>query len=106
MVESRYLSPEHLIRALKAGRFYASSGVELESFRYDPATKEYKIVIQGEQGVKYSTEFIGTMKDADFSSTPALDKDGNIAMPFNTAGMSRGWINPDGTRGTAIFKDE
>jgi L-asparaginase / beta-aspartyl-peptidase len=36
----------------------------------------------------------------------ALDKDGNIAMPFNTAGMSRGWINPDGTRGTAIFKDE
>ncbi len=76
MVESRDLSPEHLIRALKAGRFYASSGVELESFRYDAATKEYKIVIQGEQGVKYSTEFIGTMKDADFSSTPALDKDG------------------------------
>ena len=34
----------------------------------------------------------------------ALDKDGNIAMPFNTGGMSRGWINPDGTRGTAIFK--
>ncbi|MEO6172754.1 MAG: isoaspartyl peptidase/L-asparaginase [Arenimonas sp.] len=36
----------------------------------------------------------------------ALDKDGNIAMPFNTLGMSRGWINPDGSRGTAIFKDE
>lgn len=36
----------------------------------------------------------------------ALDRDGNIAMPFNTAGMSRGWIYPDGTRGTAIFKDE
>ncbi len=36
----------------------------------------------------------------------ALDKDGNIAMPFNTGGMSRGWINPDGSRGTAIFKDD
>jgi len=35
----------------------------------------------------------------------ALDCEGNIAMPFNTAGMSRGWINPDGSRGTAIFKD-
>jgi L-asparaginase / beta-aspartyl-peptidase len=35
----------------------------------------------------------------------ALDKDGTIAMPFNTAGMSRGWINTDGTRGTAIFKE-
>lgn len=35
----------------------------------------------------------------------ALDKDGNIAMPFNTPGMYRGWINPDGSRGTAIFRD-
>jgi beta-aspartyl-peptidase (threonine type) len=34
----------------------------------------------------------------------ALDSDGNIAMPFNTPGMHRGWINPDGTRGTAIFR--
>ena len=35
----------------------------------------------------------------------ALDKDGNISMPFNTEGMYRGWINPDGSRGVAIFKD-
>ena len=35
----------------------------------------------------------------------ALDKDGNIAMPFNTPGMYRGWIRPDGSRGTAIFPD-
>lgn len=33
----------------------------------------------------------------------ALDVDGNIAMPFNTPGMYRGWIRPDGSRGTAIF---
>ncbi len=36
----------------------------------------------------------------------ALDADGNIAMPFNTSGMYRGWINPDGSRGTAVFKGE
>jgi beta-aspartyl-peptidase (threonine type) len=36
----------------------------------------------------------------------ALDRDGNIAMPFNTAGMYRAWIKPDGSRGTAIFRDE
>jgi beta-aspartyl-peptidase (threonine type) len=35
----------------------------------------------------------------------ALDVDGNIAMPFNTPGMYRGWIEPDGSRGTAIFRD-
>lgn len=36
----------------------------------------------------------------------ALDRDGNIAMPFNTSGMYRGWVRPDGTRGTAIFRDD
>lgn len=35
----------------------------------------------------------------------ALDTDGNIAMPFSTEGMYRGWIKPDGSRGVAIFKD-
>lgn len=36
----------------------------------------------------------------------ALDREGNIAMPFNTSGMYRAWIKPDGSRGTAIFGDE
>ena len=36
----------------------------------------------------------------------ALDARGNIAMPFNTSGMYRGWVKPDGSRGTAIFRDE
>jgi beta-aspartyl-peptidase (threonine type) len=33
----------------------------------------------------------------------ALDKEGNISLPFNTEGMYRGWIKPDGSRGVAIF---
>lgn len=36
----------------------------------------------------------------------ALDRDGNIAMPFNTSGMYRGWIRPDGIRGTAVFLED
>lgn len=36
----------------------------------------------------------------------AVDGDGNIALPFNTAGMYRGWIRGDGTRETAIFGDD
>ncbi|MGH8029854.1 MAG: isoaspartyl peptidase/L-asparaginase family protein [Arenimonas sp.] len=36
----------------------------------------------------------------------ALDNTGTIVMPFNTTGMYRGWVNPDGTRGTAIFADD
>jgi len=36
----------------------------------------------------------------------ALDAEGNIAMPFNTSGMYRAWIRPDGSRGVAIYDDE
>lgn len=34
----------------------------------------------------------------------ALDARGNMALTFNTSGMYRAWIRPDGSRGTAIFK--
>ena len=36
----------------------------------------------------------------------AVDRNGNIAMPFSTVGMYRGWIAVDGSRGTAIFGQE
>ncbi|MBV6854311.1 isoaspartyl peptidase/L-asparaginase [Xanthomonas campestris pv. mirabilis] len=36
----------------------------------------------------------------------ALDAQGNLAFPFNTEGMYRGWIGADGTPHVAIFKDE
>jgi L-asparaginase / beta-aspartyl-peptidase len=35
-----------------------------------------------------------------------LDKNGNIAMPFNTEGMYRGYIRSDGAKKVHIFKDE
>ena len=35
----------------------------------------------------------------------ALDRNGNIAMPFNTGTMYRAWIKPDGSRGIAIFEE-
>lgn len=35
----------------------------------------------------------------------AIDGEGNIAMPFNTSGMYRGWIDVDGEMGTAIYKE-
>jgi beta-aspartyl-peptidase (threonine type) len=36
----------------------------------------------------------------------ALDAKGNIAMPFNTDGMYRGWIGGDGVPHVAIYDDE
>jgi L-asparaginase / beta-aspartyl-peptidase len=36
----------------------------------------------------------------------ALDSAGNIAMPYNTDGMFRGWIGADGVPHVAIYDDE
>ncbi|HEX8651828.1 MAG TPA: isoaspartyl peptidase/L-asparaginase [Pyrinomonadaceae bacterium] len=35
----------------------------------------------------------------------AIDKDGHIAMPFNTAGMYRGYVGADGKAVVEIYKD-
>ena len=36
----------------------------------------------------------------------ALGADGTFAMPFNTEGMYRGWVGPDGRITVQIYKDE
>lgn len=36
----------------------------------------------------------------------AIDADGNLALPFNTTGMYRGWIRRGGSRGVSIFADD
>lgn len=35
----------------------------------------------------------------------AMDRKGNIAMPFNTSGMYRGWVTMDGTIVVKIFRE-
>ncbi|MCP3162817.1 isoaspartyl peptidase/L-asparaginase family protein [Myxococcus qinghaiensis] len=35
----------------------------------------------------------------------AMDREGNVAMPFNSAGMYRGYVGQDGLPHVAIFKD-
>ena len=33
----------------------------------------------------------------------ALDRDGNITAPFNSQGMKRAWLTPDGEIGVEVF---
>jgi hypothetical protein len=84
MVRSRYLTPESLIRAMQAGDFYASTGVTLNHVHYDAATKTVAIDVKAEDGVTYSTAFVGTPVKHDLSSTPMLDKEGK-PVPHTTA---------------------
>ena len=49
----------------------------------------------------------GELSDAGGSGgVVALDADGNVAMPFNTEGMYRGWIGADGVAHVSIYGDE
>ncbi len=68
MVRSRFLTPEHLIKAMKRGDFYASSGVTLNEVAFDEEAKLLSLEIDAEQGASYQTEFIATLAKGDSPS--------------------------------------
>jgi hypothetical protein len=59
-VRSHYLTPESIIRSMKAGDFYASSGVELTDVSFDADAGLLALTIASKPGVTYTTQFIGT----------------------------------------------
>ena len=70
MVRSKSLKPAAIITAMRIGEFYSSSGVLLTDVQYSARTKEYVIDIQAEDGVTYTTQFVGTLTNADLGSRP------------------------------------
>jgi len=77
MVRARHLTPESLIRAIKAGDFYASSGVQLNAIRFSAESGVLELEIEPRKGVTFETEFIGTTSDYSTESEPRLDDQGN-----------------------------
>jgi hypothetical protein len=75
MVRAPALTPEHIIRALEAGDFYASSGVTLTDIQRRGPT--LRITIAAEPGVTYRTRFIGTRKGFDASNQPVRTAQGD-----------------------------
>lgn len=59
-VRARELSPSALIEALRAGEFYASTGVELADVRFDGRT--LTVDVAREEGVRYVTRFVGAAR--------------------------------------------
>ncbi len=76
MVRSRYLTPESLIRAMKRGDFYASSGVTLRDVRFDVETGKLEIEIEPREDATFITEFIGTPMDYEATSELRADAEG------------------------------
>ncbi len=63
MVRAPALSAEAIVAAMEAGEFYASTGVVLADIASSP--ERLALRIQGEPGVEYVTEFIGTREGFD-----------------------------------------
>jgi hypothetical protein len=60
MVRASHLSPESIVKAMEAGDFYATTGVGLRDIRFNG--RQVLLEIDPEDGVTYTTEFIGTRK--------------------------------------------
>ena len=58
MVRTEELDARSIVEAMQAGEFYASSGVTLRDFECDG--RSYGVEIDAEEGVTYTTYFIGT----------------------------------------------
>jgi len=60
MVRAASLTPPALIAAMEAGDFYATSGVRLKDVRRE--RHRLALEIEAEEGVTYTTQFIGTFR--------------------------------------------
>jgi len=63
MVQANELSADALINAMRRGRFYASSGVTLNSVKFDRKSGKLSIDIKPDGDAVFTTQFIGTLKD-------------------------------------------
>lgn len=77
-VEADALTPEALITAMRDGRFYASSGVELTRFSYDPATRLLKFAISPHGDDRFISELIGTRRNYDQADAPPSTRIGEV----------------------------
>jgi hypothetical protein len=88
MVRARYLTPEGIIRAMLAGDFYATTGVELSDVHFDVTAGKLSLRIQPQPGETYLTRFIGTRRGVNLKGKPRVDQDSRIietTLDYRTA---------------------
>jgi len=70
MVRATHLTPESIIRAIKAGDCYASSGVTLRDVRYDATSRTLRVEVAPEADATYTIDFVGTLRGVDTTGVP------------------------------------
>jgi predicted metal-dependent phosphoesterase TrpH len=82
MVRAAELSADALLGAMAHGDFYASTGVVLRGYTYDPKAKTVHIEVQSEPGVHYTVQFVGTPSGTDPTGEPvAADPNTKVKQP-------------------------
>jgi hypothetical protein len=78
MVRARFLTPESLLRALRAGDFYATTGVLLDEVRFESESRTLGLRIAAQPGEKYLTRFVGTRRGVGLAGRPRRGVDGEM----------------------------
>jgi hypothetical protein len=104
MVHATKLEPETLIKAIKAGDLYASSGVTLREVRYDAANKQLHVQIQADESSTYTTQFIGTRVGYDQTSEPRVDANGKPLRTTRKYSSDVGQVFATVTGNTAVYQ--
>ncbi|MEZ5387505.1 MAG: hypothetical protein R3F13_18495 [Prosthecobacter sp.] len=79
MVRAAALDADEIVKAMKAGDFYASSGVTLDDVSFQNGT--LRIKIHGVPGVTYSTRILGTLQGYDATTREAPAVKGDLHPP-------------------------
>lgn len=96
MVRARYLTPESLIRALRAGDFYASSGVTLRELAYTPDTRTLRVSVAPEPGAAYTIQFVGTRARREGESDQNQPRKADVGIQLKLVdGTDAEYVCPD-----------
>ena len=99
MVLAGELSAESLIAALEAGRFYATSGVNLR--RVEVTIEGLTVEVAAVEGETYVIDFFGTRMGYDAASSPVEDEEGKPNRASKDLGET--FKSVSGNRGTYRF---
>ena len=97
-VEGESLTTESVLQALKEGRFYASTGIELHSINLSP--DRIGLTIKPAAQVEFYTTYIGkngktlAVEEGLNSSYDIKGNEGYIRIRVNCSGMERAWTQP------------
>ena len=106
MVRAPQLTSDALAASLRAGDFYASTGVTIRSERRD--REGIRIEIEPEEGAVYRTQFIGTRTSTSLEGAPVLDTAGDTIRTTRTYDQGVGEVLAEvtGVRAEYVFRGD